>query len=1023
MASLNSAKPTGTNYLGGPGPVDYSTSWTVSFALLIESSSGTAHLLAFNSISDNQRGLLLYTDRISSNASNLTVQVCSGVATPTLVAAIPTVGLTVGAWYNILVTHDATARTVRLYVNEASRGSIAYAAGQLRAYTPGVLVGRTGQAGNSYRVDCLAIRNVPTSATADIRALSRSRTYTQLQAAGVSGLVYCADLDESSTGTAPVTRGEQVAARNLVDTGNVPSAAGQPDWTPAAFLRAGFPRTGHWSRKTVVLVMETAAGAATSISSVAVTPTVTVNGSAATVTNAVRHGAALQLVLAAPLAPGDVATVSAPVSWAITPSGDGGVGVVVPVSPPPLAPLTEAGEVGGFMYDQLVPPQMPFNDVMKGAGVWTCPAGDVVESADGYIASGTGPFTCQVAYSPARSASSPVDGLPNIAEGTYTLTWKGTASVSVSAGFGTTASPTGSGTLADGLTHYKTYAISYLVPGSNWAGRLSVAATTAAFSELHLWRPGVPVDGSAAEFAPEFLAQYQGAKVIRSLDTHYINGSSIAVASDWRAEGSLSYAKIRPGQYNRVVRVDPYTDPTGTLNPAYCLMKFTTLDPHGLTTGQVPVISATATVASNKGPIAISPSYPIVLVLDDHSFAFEFLTLDSTWVPTAGQTFAGSIQLKLDVFPGMPPESFARLCAAVGAGEWWNVPHAVTDACAASMFGRMAAARNAAGVPAGRTFRIEYTNEHFNGKLPFWQYWYMEEAGRAINHASPGTFTAGKEKDEYYVYRAGQLAEFARAAWASAGRDPAEVRLVLGSQGASGAAAMTTDVCNAALKFGIDAEEVCIAPYFNGGPVTDPQWTSIADLDVLGDGSELWLRYGDSVYTGQVALHVAALRAKFPAGNVVVYETSSNGPFGVSVPNYAQITQNCNKHPAAYYWTLEALRQFNDLGLPLVMNFECGGAPSGDAFGLGIQSGAPWQDFNTWNGVPGKGDGSDGRNDNRVDFTRIDLAVYPRAQARNDWNALLPAPPPPPPPPPPPATGGRMAGYSLPYGFLKHSPA
>jgi hypothetical protein len=120
MASLNSAKPTGTNYLGGPGPVDYSTSWTVSFALLIESSSGTAHLLAFNSISDNQRGLLLYTDRISSNASNLTVQVCSGVATPTLVAAIPTVGLTVGAWYNILVTHDATARTVRLYVNEAS---------------------------------------------------------------------------------------------------------------------------------------------------------------------------------------------------------------------------------------------------------------------------------------------------------------------------------------------------------------------------------------------------------------------------------------------------------------------------------------------------------------------------------------------------------------------------------------------------------------------------------------------------------------------------------------------------------------------------------------------------------------------------------------------------------------------------------------------------------------------------------------------------------------------------------------
>jgi hypothetical protein len=355
----------------------------------------------------------------------------------------------------------------------------------------------------------------------------------------------------------------------------------------------------------------------------------------------------------------------------------------------------------------------------------------------------------------------------------------------------------------------------------------------------------------------------------------------------------------------------------------------------------------------------------------------------------------------------------------VGAGEWWNVPHALTDAGATSCFTRMAAARNVAGVPAGRPFRVEYTNERFNGKLPFWQYWYMEEAGRAINHASPGTFTAGSEKDEYYAYRAGQLAGLARAAWIAAGRDPAEVKLVLGSQ--SAAPAQTTVAVNAAVKLGVVPDEVCIAPYFNGGPVTDPQWTSIADLDVLGDGTELWTRYSGGV-ASTTAQHLSNLRAAFPAANLVGYEASSNGPFGVSVPNYAQITQNCNKHPAAYYWTLESFRQYQDAGLSLVMNFECGGSPSGDAFGLGIQSGSPWQDFNTWNGVPGKGDGSDGKNDNRADFTRIDLAVYPRAQARNDWNALLPAPPPPPPPPPPPATGGRMAGYSLPYGFLKHAP-
>jgi methionine-rich copper-binding protein CopC len=342
------------------------------------------------------------------------------------------------------------------------------------------------------------------------------------------------------------------------------------------------------------------------------------------------------------------------------------------------------------------------------------------------------------------------------------------------------------------------------------------------------------------------------------------------------------------------------------------------------------------------------------------------------------------------------PYSFTAKATAEfpNAKLWVNIPHTATDGMIYKI-----AKQIRDNWPAGRTVLVEYSNETWN--FGFWQTQF------AFAISALGTIWQSSPR-YYVVWRSGRMAEIFRQVFDEDGANRSgEIELVLGCQFAATSVAATA--LAAAQYYNIKVDRLGVAPYLDGSKYLE-QYHAQVDNDTAID---LWIN--DVYYFSLPALYdiaykpvldqTAALIANYNAATgynckMIGYEGGVEKIIGTTVanpvPNSHARNIDATYRPNMYIVEQDVYALYSQYMDTYALFNMINGYFVDPNFLL------TWGLY-TWGGQQrGRGDGSDGKFDNRT----LDIApglptskaarepyeskkVSVRGQAYIDWNAAV----------------------------------
>lgn len=375
------------------------------------------------------------------------------------------------------------------------------------------------------------------------------------------------------------------------------------------------------------------------------------------------------------------------------------------------------------------------------------------------------------------------------------------------------------------------------------------------------------------------------------------------------------------------------------------------------------------------------------------------VTLDRIWTPPVGESWT-AYAVKNNA---MPPEHVVDICNKANTDAWMTVPLMATNDCAYQM--GLMCGNNLAN---GHICNIEIANEVWN--FSYIEKVYCDAKARqqtALYNSSGGTqgVNVNSNSNKYYAFRVGQISAQFKLGWLAAGRNAADLKVMVGCGGDYFNVAK--DAIDYMYLNNIHFDIVVVAEYAQNMPIEigfsgyqDEVLPMIANLDKdhLIDLYKITILYGnyDKVYKNLYG--ILANKTSYPpnayatldangawvSGNrVIIYEQAID----IFVPAYtdqARKSHQCILDPEARNLGLAFLQAKENYGVAASVKEEL-------AFDRGWPAGLPWSDYVSIFTKSGLGDGSDGLFDNRPN-PESPYVTGVMAGVQKTWNSLLTAP-------------------------------
>lgn len=459
------------------------------------------------------------------------------------------------------------------------------------------------------------------------------------------------------------------------------------------------------------------------------------------------------------------------------------------------------------------------------------------------------------------------------------------------------------------------------------------------------------------EFTNEIISDLRGRDTIRWIHLLGIFGAAAAVADDLADDDAICPAAA-PLTYSATIdTIEEYAGSAFDGLTEYTNIQINCTAAHGLSDGQVVQMpSDLGTAFWSVGGASMSSARYAIAVVDSDSFAIYTQisgTLDT------GYSGAGVVGVK-QTRPIMSLEAICRLCNAVGANLWLNIPHCASDALVTAMATAVDGALN-----SGRTIYIEYTNEAWNYGSGYEGSVYMTviKNAEALDNAQEG-----------YALRAAEVHALCAAVFDASVRP---YKRVFGSQ--AGNIGVGTNISDYITAETLPIECMCVGGYFTNGYLNtadadvDPQsvLTSMDVDEVVA--THVWGTEDPTTYLISNKTIADGLGAE-----LLVYEGGQHDQDFNGDNDFDSLLRQCQDHPRMGRAYLEMLKAARDAGVTLFVNFQNAGHwPEGNYWGA-----------RHWVGqATGRGDGSDGKADNTADSTDYTNHVSAKAWALAKWTA------------------------------------
>jgi hypothetical protein len=727
--------------------------------------------------------------------------------------------------------------------------------------------------------------------------------------------------------------------------------------------------------------------------------------------------------LASAIPDGATVAVSAPAGWCTAAGQPAQAMAAVAAARGPLLPdvadMPKTMELGINVVNPLeYGPTVIFADLMKQSSPY-----HGAPEVDGYPTSmgGNASLTSTVSMPVVNGVDD--KGWPNLPDfGIYTLMWKGAADRELRPFDWPTVVTQVGGETSEGGWRVKRYNVTFDRDHASTA-YLAVRTFGHAFTAERLYDPSIPdpiayanadySDPARAhmEFHPRHLAQLGSPRNIRFMDGHSTNNSSRSRIEHYTPRHHRSYSGTNSRVFGHVpiVKIEDhavqegyYRRYTNDEGQKWARLKVTTAAPHGYRTGQTVTLSCPD--GSQYGvhlPTTTGHDVPVhagserqVFVLSPTEFVHDYAGWKTGSIPQAYTAAAGDLgpspSCYIAIQNDYPIESSINLCNVTGADAYICVPHLMTDA---SEVARLVAkfADPATGLRPGLRLMVESSNEVWNFGPAFSQTHWYDQMGHSLGFPSLRHFYAKVASDAHAA---------AMAEWTARGRAASELVRIIATQGGYPGypTAAAVDWLTANNR---PFDMLVVGIYMSNRP----EWWSpeayhgipVAIFDAMGPEQlmDLWevhFLHGEleRYATGHIPLLEAYAHATgFPRPTLGCYE---GGP-EKCLPNWTPPTTEAEAnifgrrlretawHPRfrrCWSWHLQNLQ---DRG-QVVMMADYLHAHGGDrethgGFQIRCQM---WGIYRGWM-LPGRGDGSDGLNDNRValeDYGRIVSPQGPR---------------------------------------------
>jgi hypothetical protein len=663
--------------------------------------------------------------------------------------------------------------------------------------------------------------------------------------------------------------------------------------------------------------------------------------------------------LTSPVPAGATVTFSAPPNWALTSAGAVPAFSGYPVTTglksllPPFNATSPKTMQAGYVLPGVgyASPVLVYADLMKQASDWIAVNGaPFTVDADGWPLT-TGPNGIFAIVTQTMPNFIDNAGMPNAPFGAYTVVWDapdgtGQAWLSTSGGDSYTEDTSRQANLSS--TTGRTRVFEFVSNPTSVSPSITVCASGLC-KNIRVYPPGAATDGSQL-FHPQYLQMLEGTGNLRTETFVQINPGTVVDYADFPTTTQRSCAQTAQWPSFTIASVTPGSGNYGFFNAGRPTLVVTTTAPHNLKTGHI------ITFFTNPGGVVVTFASsetndlnlftPTVYVLSPTSFVVS--VSNASTITSVALNSPGPIRRPSY---GSPPEHAVALVNAVpGATLHLNVPQAISNAAATTLFQMVAA-----NLAVGHLCRVELSNEPWNFAFPYEQFNFFEYLG----------VQRGLTNTQAYVQRASEIQAIARAAFAAVGR-PNDVISVFNSirlqsnvNAILSYAAAPTDPNAGGNPIRVD--ELAIAPYFQNGPLTYGSEYNFLTLDQVADAAELYL-------PGQSAGSFQQLRswldaAGFPATRMISYET---GPalmyLGGDDPHKVYQSQGGVNHPRMYGLTLAMLQESQDAGCSVFTRNSVANDLHNDQSPNGV---GVYGTYYAWNMPGGIGDGSDGGLDNR----------------------------------------------------------
>ncbi|WP_165251186.1 LamG domain-containing protein [Paludisphaera soli] len=835
-----------------------------------------------------------------------------------------------------------------------------------------------------YRLDDAAIWRGRALTMAEVRAI-RDRTVAPNEIAPAS-LAYYLTLDgpegtAAAAGTPGLTSLGTVAG---LDPSSRTGIDGDPTYRadplvyvpPFRFRRL----VVGGSKKSVLAVFEDLNGVSTKVTALPTPPTFRANGGSPILPIASLWDTRLPyalFTLAEPLPEDAAVTLDAPSGWVSTTAGVADLMEAIPVemsvgrSILPPVPMTPKTMTCGYNVQQAhnYSPVIIYRNCFyhTSAAAWTTGFGpNVYTVAENGELISNGQTVSIMVYR--NNTNNGVDGrgYPT-PPGVWTLMWDGhhpNVRITLTAGSGGTITQLTS-TFTGAADNVKTFQVALNTAVTYYAG-ISVTidgAQSGGVGNIRVYPPGE--EEGASRFNSVFLSRLRGTKSIRFMDMIATNSCNIVNFEDW-----TPLEQIRPTRnpdqsaiVANVVQIDPYVNPipvVGAPTASWKPLLFTCSSPHGFVNGKIIELGTFSAPVqfSGGGSATFNRSQGCLYVVNATQFA---LGVYSTQVGDPLPAQAISVTATAYLRRASPPQHLAELCNEVGANMHLNIPHAMTDAGVAQLVDVIGAMLN-----PGLKLRVEYSNEHWNTAIGFFQAQYFTQQG---------LLDGGLTRTQWFAKRSAEVHDIAFERLSLIGRGGDLIRQF-------GSWANDTSTTAAMVEYlyanGKPVDEVSIAPYIHIGPRGNTAGWNAADVDHVCDAAEAGILY-DDYYNQVVTSHRLALQARYPDATVTCYEGGpDHAPSGGADSVKWTLNRKWSRHPRIRDFVLWFYQDLQNQGCTDIAHY-CLALPVVDK---------AWGVYPSHVMEPGYGDGSDGKFDNRTNFDDQLQIVSPIGSAIDAWASL-----------------------------------